>query len=359
MSAATMYMTLLSQRSGVSISVVSDPTVNVAPVIGATPDVTPAVWSSGASDTVRWEMADTDAGPWSTVSDMLTIDAAYTDQTFGKVLRFVEAQGAVEAASAATAAVGLPTANLLAWWYGGDGGGQPDEISITGGAVTALADKSANGYDLTKAGAGTLTYEEAVSGVGRGAIVFPGTAYLVRTIAQAILANQTPFTLYIVFSTTDTTVGTTPYCEAKNGSSTQLFRPTVNPSAAGRMGFQHRDDASVMAAGTSTNISANNGAVHVLTWRRITANQYDLRMDGVSVTTAVTAPGTTTVDRIALGAFIRTTVDSYFTGKLFTVACYGADNYADIEPLLGVHYGVTMPPFNAERFSYASSIDGI
>jgi hypothetical protein len=54
MSAATMYMTLLSQRSGVSISVVSDPTVNVAPVIGVAADVTPAVWSSGVTDTERW-----------------------------------------------------------------------------------------------------------------------------------------------------------------------------------------------------------------------------------------------------------------------------------------------------------------
>jgi hypothetical protein len=115
MSAATMYMTLLSQRSGVSISVVSDPTVNVAPVIDAVPDVTPAVWSSGASDTVRWEMADTDAGPWSTVSDMPAIDTPYTDQTFGKVLRWVEAQGGFEAVSAATAAVAeVPVQSLTA-----------------------------------------------------------------------------------------------------------------------------------------------------------------------------------------------------------------------------------------------------
>jgi hypothetical protein len=106
MSAATMYMTLLRQRSGgVSVSVVSDPTVNVAPVIGATPDVTPAVWSAGATDTERWEMADTDAGPWSTVSDMPARTTPYTSQTFGKVLRFVEAQGGVEAVSEATAAV--------------------------------------------------------------------------------------------------------------------------------------------------------------------------------------------------------------------------------------------------------------
>jgi hypothetical protein len=105
MSAATMYMTLLSQRSGVSISVVSDPTVNVAPVIGVAADVTPAVWSSGVTDTERWEMADTDAGPWTTVDDMLTIDAAYTDQTFGKVVRWYEAQGGVEAVSEATGRV--------------------------------------------------------------------------------------------------------------------------------------------------------------------------------------------------------------------------------------------------------------
>jgi hypothetical protein len=115
MSAATMYMTLLSQRSGVSISVVSDPTVNVAPVIDAVPDVTPAVWSSGASDTVRWEMADTDAGPWSTVSDMPAIDTPYTDQTFGKVLRWVEAQGGFEAVSEATEPVAeVPVQSLTA-----------------------------------------------------------------------------------------------------------------------------------------------------------------------------------------------------------------------------------------------------
>jgi hypothetical protein len=107
MSAATMYMTLLRQRSGgVSVSVVSDPTVNVDPVIDAVPDVTPAVWSSGATDTERWEMAASDAGPWSTVSDMPARTSPYTAQTFGKVLRFVESQGGVEAVSEATGPVG-------------------------------------------------------------------------------------------------------------------------------------------------------------------------------------------------------------------------------------------------------------
>jgi hypothetical protein len=149
---------LVRPLGGATVSVVSVPTVNVDPVIDAVPDVTPAVWSSGATDAVRWEMADTGAGPWSTVSDMLTIDAVYTDQTFGKVLRFVEAQGGVEAVSAATSPVIAP--DMALWLDASDASTLfQDSAGTTPAALDAdpvgrWADKSGNGRHVTQTTAG-------------------------------------------------------------------------------------------------------------------------------------------------------------------------------------------------------------
>jgi hypothetical protein len=205
MSAATMYMTLLSQRSGVSISVVSDPTVNVAPIVGATPDVTPAVWSSGATDTERWEMAASDAGPWSTVSDMPAVDTPYTAQTFGKVLRWFESQGGAEAVSAATGRVAeapvqtlgtqLATNPLFDTWSGDNPTGwtvagesapaaevtqrDPDQlhadVMTTGGAANLYRSGSGSQpilyQDILTIGSYFLT-EAVVSDNASGAVVF-------------------------------------------------------------------------------------------------------------------------------------------------------------------------------------------
>jgi hypothetical protein len=149
---------LVRPLGGATVSVVSVPTVNVDPVIDAVPDVTPAVWSSGATDAVRWEMADTGAGPWSTVSDMLTIDAVYTDQTFGKVLRFVEAQGGVEAVSDATGPVIAP--DMALWLDASDASTLfQDSAGTTPAALDAdpvgrWADKSGNGRHVTQTTAG-------------------------------------------------------------------------------------------------------------------------------------------------------------------------------------------------------------
>lgn len=158
-----------------TVSVTSVPVVNVAPVIDAVPDVTPAVWSSGATDTERWEMAASSAGPWSTVSDMPARTTPYTSQTFGKVLRWYEAQGGVEAVSEATAAVAealtgaqssganiVTNGDFASSLTGWTTFGTPTTVEVTGGRLHIITDATNEGVRRTVASAAGTFYQMSI-----------------------------------------------------------------------------------------------------------------------------------------------------------------------------------------------------
>lgn len=235
----------------------------------------------------------------------------------------------------------LPSENQLAWWYGGNGATIPAEIDTTddGQPVAAWNDKSANAYHVSQA-SGTVkpTYRKSVN--GRGGVEFDGGDRLTRNLAGGILANLNTYSLYVVFKTTTTNLGAL-YAEGRSSSDTPVVTAWLNNPAPKAQHF-HRDDASVNAAPVEG--TANDGSVHVLTARRITANSWSLRLDGAEIATSTNSPTTTTIDRLTLGALVRTGVSGQFTGTIFTIAAYSEDNYATVEPLLGAHYGVTMLP---------------
>jgi hypothetical protein len=184
---------LLFNNRNSTPTVTSIAVINTAPVIGVPADVTPAVYSSGVSDTERWEMADTAAGPWTTVDDMLTIDAAYTDQTFGKVVRWYEAQGAVVAASAATGAVKYSAVGLVAFWELEEASGQRNDTHGTNhltdnNTVTQAAGKVGNAAQFTAANNESLSIaDNAALSVGDIAFTVWGWCYLDSLGVQRVM----------------------------------------------------------------------------------------------------------------------------------------------------------------------------
>lgn len=238
----------------------------------------------------------------------------------------------------------LPATNQLAWWYGGSGGGVEATVTTTGDgqAATAWADKSANAVNLTKAGAGTLTYRKAVAALNnRGAVEGDGAAYLVATIANGLAADQNVYNIFIVFASSTTQDGVF-YGEGSTAGNNPIAIPRLNESSAGRVSHTHRDDAATAFSGGG-GTGANDGAAHLLTIRRIASNSFSIRKDGTQVATGANAPGATTVDRVALFALVRAAISLFYIGQIATTSIYSADNFATIEPLLATHYGITLP----------------
>jgi hypothetical protein len=124
-------------------------------------------------------MATSGAGPWTTVDDMLTIDAAYTDQTFGKVVRYYEAQGAVEAVSAATgAAAELPVQTVGA------------EL-LTNGDFSAWSGDNPTGWTVTENPPNAEATQRNPSQLHADAMTTGGAANLYRSgsATQVVLAQ--------------------------------------------------------------------------------------------------------------------------------------------------------------------------
>lgn len=238
----------------------------------------------------------------------------------------------------------LPTAQLLEWWYAGDGSGVPDDITATGNGqpVTAWADKSTNSYDLTKAGAGTATYRQAVVALNnRGAVEFDGASYMSRNTAGSILGNLIMYNLFIVLVTSNASPEAY-YSEGNSGSNNQQVYMGGAIGGAGRANFSHRDDALTDANSSPGATGINDGTAHIFTLRRTFVNAFELRLDGVQIGTDTDAPGVTTINRLTIGALQRAAVAYEATAQIACVAGYTADNYATVEPLLAAHYGVTI-----------------
>lgn len=235
----------------------------------------------------------------------------------------------------------------LALWDAGSGvysdaGTTP---AADGALVQQWNDQSGNGYHMSQATSGDRpVFRASVATLNtRPGVEFVSSDYLIRTVTGSILANLNAFTNYVVFRTTSSASGTF-YNESDNTFTTRFFVNRINLTFTGAPRCAHSDNATVILdLNPGTALDGNDGAAHLITWRRIASNSWALRLDGVQIATATTATGATTINRIAIGALVRTTLSQFFVGHIATVANYGADNYQDIEPIIAAHYGITLP----------------
>lgn len=212
-----------------------------------------------------------------------------------------------------------------------------------GEAVAGWKDQSGTGYHATQSTAGNRpVYQANVPALNnKPAVKFTAASshYLIRTgLSGSIIGNLNTYTIYVVHAALSSHVGYY-YAEGKSDAPTQFAAIRQNLGAA--EGF-HRDDASTSAnpAGGTT---AANGAVHIQTVRRIASNSWSVRQDGVQVGTSAVAPTTTTINQIAIGALVRTTVNLFFDGYIAQVIATNADNFATVEPILAAFYGIRLP----------------
>lgn len=232
----------------------------------------------------------------------------------------------------------LPAANRLAIWYAGDGTGGGSYISAADGAAVGSFVDAVASLTLSSSGTNRPTYRQSVAAFNnRGAVEFSAAAsqYLEATVASALAANLTTYSIYVVFATTSTAVSEM-YYEGRNISSTPIIIARYNNTGLRSL---HRSDGNVSAniAGGS---GYNDGTAHLFTLKRTASNAFQSYGDGTSLGTSTGAPGTTTVDRIALGRFSTGGGTSYFTGQLAAVILYSADNRTTVEPILNTHYGM-------------------
>ena len=235
--------------------------------------------------------------------------------------------------------IALPTENLLALWYAGNGA--VDHASISGSdgnPVTAWADISpSGGYDVSQAvEAARPVYHRSVAALnGRGAVEFDGDDYLERTIAAGIAANLDEYTILVVGITSSDDCF---YSEGRSTSSTPRIAVFLSSSTGF---FDHRDNANVRAF--STGGGDITGVKRLIVAHRIAAASFALRVDGVEIGTSTVEPTTTTINRLALGALVATTVSTFLTGHLAVCAVYGANNVATIEPIAADFYEIALP----------------
>lgn len=251
----------------------------------------------------------------------------------------------------------LPSANLKFDYFGGDGSSIPAEITITDGYVTAIADKTANHYDLAEVGAGNTTHELSVEGSGRGALVMGGTTYFLRTIEAAVLANSTSHTIIAVYISKHDSQQTL-YMEGLTTSQNPLFRGYYSGTYFNK---QHRDDAGhiVFTSLTSANFVNTEGTVHILCYRR-NGTSHQLIVDGQPEVVSVADIGATSVNRMGFGAHIygSTIGQAVFVGKLFAVIGYEDDNYSALLIPISRYYNARLGPLTIS-ISFSSSIDTI
>ena len=244
-----------------------------------------------------------------------------------------------------SATLALPSTALLAWWnayrdvYADTGLTTP---AADGGAVAGWKDQGSSALHVTQNTAGDRPiYRKSVAALNnKPAVEFVSNDFLIRTgLSGAIIGNLNVYSIYVVFVSSDSIAAAYFYSEGNSGSATQFAAARHNLNAYEAF---HRDDASVSANPTGGTTAAN-GAKHLLTIRRIASNSWSVRADGVQVATAANAPTTTTINQVALGVLARNTNSLFYIGHLAQVACYSADNFATIEPLLAAHYGIALP----------------
>lgn len=235
--------------------------------------------------------------------------------------------------------IALPTDNLLAMWYAGNGA--VDHASVAGDdgePVTQWNDSSGSGYHVSQATeAAQPVYRRSVAALGgRGAVQFDGDDFLQRTLAAGITANLNVYTIAVVG------IGNLEkYWYSENSSAGNTPHVIINLDGAGAANYAHRDDAATQQI--SNGAADISEAKHLIVAHRLASNSFATRVDGVEKDTSSTAPSTTTIDTVTLGALGRATPLQFLTGQIALVAVYGANTVATIEPIIAEHYGITLP----------------
>src|SRR5690606_38091714 len=214
------------------------------------------------------------------------------------------------------------------------GSGVYSDAGTTPAAPDALVqqwnDLSGNGHHVAQATeADRPVFRASVASLnGRPGVEFVSSDYLVRTVAAGIIANLTVHNLFAVFSTVSTaTTSLTLYSEGNNANNTPMAYMHFNTSVQGRIRYFQRDDANASVAPTFSDTDANNGQPHVMIVRRLAADSWSLRYDGVDVVTASTSIGTTTIDRLTIGALGRVGNTEFMIGHIAAIGMYAADNF--------------------------------
>lgn len=238
--------------------------------------------------------------------------------------------------------IALPAVDLLAQWYAGNGSVVHNSVTTTGdGApVTQWDDLSPNNRDVSQ---GTVanqpTYHKSVAAFNnRGSVEFDGDDLLQRTIAAGILANLNIYTLFTVWL--DDVGNDYVYSENNSGDNTPVVAQNI--AAGETLNAIHNDDAGVSGT-VNGGAGLADSVAHIVTQRRLAADSFVLRIDGVQVGVSANMPGVATIDTVTLGALGRGVPIRFFTGQIALVTSYGADNFATVEPIIAAHYGITLP----------------
>lgn len=231
----------------------------------------------------------------------------------------------------------------LAFWYAGDGTSIPAQMNgaTDGGAVTTWDDLSTGGYEPTQGTAGKRpTYHQnVVAANNRSTVQFASanSQILSQTVSASIISGQIPLGFYIVFITSTAAAGAM-YGEGKSDSATPLIQATSYP-AAGQIRINWRDDAgTILRIDAGTN--AQDGNIHMYSLHREAAAKWNLRLDGLVIGEATDNISTTTINRLALGAFLSSSEAVYFNGQLCAVIAVNANTFLPA-PLLGEHYNIS------------------
>lgn len=239
----------------------------------------------------------------------------------------------------------FPRTNLLAEWWAGDGSSAYTRRINTAGdnaPVAGWTDETGVYTPIQTVTGNKPTYKLKVAALNNmSAVLFDTDDYLIATVTAGIVAPLSVYTIYAVLTCTNVTSAYI-YSEGAVASATPLARIGVSVATGGDVTPQHRDDAATLMSFNTVGGLVADGAKHLITLRRIAANSWNVRVDGVSRGTSTTAPGVTTINRITLGC--RANAPALFlNGNLALLRNSNADDYLVIEPLIATHYAITLP----------------
>ena len=211
-----------------------------------------------------------------------------------------------------------------------------------GDAVTAWADQSGNGRDMTTVqGTAPVYASNAVN--GEAAVRFDGTGSLLASFDGNTFSTSAGTTVFVVFQTTSTSLGALTGIEA--GGSNQIFLYANKFSAGGLFaGF----DGSSGSNNDSQNLDGpyNGGQMHLFTAYSSGTNQNYLRADGgVETNSYNESAGTNAAYKCGIGAL--TNNDARFNGDIAELLVYNrtltGDEIDQVEDFLLDKYAVPEP----------------
>lgn len=221
-----------------------------------------------------------------------------------------------------------------------------------GQSIRGWKDLGINGHHAVQAGASTLlpTYRSSVSQFGnRPAVEFDGGDYLQSVLSAPILGNLTTYTVYVVFRYSTASGQRSFWSEGSSSSATPWVDMIVT---GGQFRAYHVADSGTFSGPLSRTNNINDNAARMFAFRRTAAGAFMTRLNGFEENTAATSVGTTTTNRLTLGARGRTTIDQQFTGQIALIAAYASNNFATIDPLLRNYFSIASSYFSGIQASF-------